>query len=112
MPAYIQFQPLESKTRGIDDGPGESKVSRNDRNAGKKSRSPNARAGGRRGRDGASFGRSQFHLNPLRQALFVALAIAGIAIGYGLGYLLKEEPAPAPQATAKPEAAKPTIALE
>ena len=86
----------------MDDGPEESKVSRNDRNAGKKSRSQNAGAGGRRGREGASFGRSQFRLNPLRQAFFVVLAIAGIAIGYGLGYLLKEKPAPTPQVAAKP----------
>ncbi len=86
-------------------------MSRNDRNTGKNSRSPNA-GGGRRGRGEASFRRSKFRLNPLRQAFFVALAIAGIAIGYGLGYLLKDEPAPAPQVTATPEAAKPMIAPE
>ncbi len=87
-------------------------MSRNDSNAGKNFRSP--KAGGRRGTGRASFDHPQFRLNPLRQAFFVALAIAGIAIGYGLGYLLKEEPAPAPapQAAAKPEAAKPTIAPE
>ena len=96
----------------MDDGPGESKVSRNYRNTNKNSRYLNVRNGGRRGRGGASFKRSQFRLNPLKQAFFVALAIAGIAIGYGLGFLLKDEPAPAPQVAAKPEAAKPMVAPE
>ncbi|MDA1091057.1 MAG: divergent polysaccharide deacetylase family protein [Proteobacteria bacterium] len=35
-------------------------------------------------------------MNPLRQAFFVALAIAGIAIGYGLGFVMKDSPAPPP----------------
>ena len=96
----------------MDDGPGESKVSRNYRNTDKNSRSLNERNGGRRGRGGASFKRSQFRLNPLKQAFFIALAIAGIAIGYGLGFLLKDEPAPAPQVAAKPEAATPIVAPE
>jgi len=48
----------------------------------------------------------------LRQAFFVALAVAGIAIGYGLGYLTKEEPAPAPSAAAKAETEKPMVVRE
>jgi len=36
--------------------------------------------------------RPKFRLNPLRQAFFVGLAIAGIAIGYGLGFVMKKPP--------------------
>lgn len=44
---------------------------------------------------GAPERRPQFRLNPLRQAFFVGLAVAGIAIGYGVGYLTKSDPQPA-----------------
>ena len=39
----------------------------------------------------------KFRLNPLRQAALVGLALAGIGIGYGLGYLSKEKAQPVKQ---------------
>jgi len=39
-------------------------------------------------------GRPEFRLNPKRQVFFVALALAGIAIGYGLGLLSKDSAGP------------------
>ena len=39
--------------------------------------------------------RPQLRLNPLRQAFFVGLAVAGIAIGYGVGILTETTPPPA-----------------
>jgi polysaccharide deacetylase 2 family uncharacterized protein YibQ len=92
----------------MDDGPGDSKVNRNNRNTGNYSRSPNAGDEGLRERGGGSFKRFQFRLNPLRQGFFVVLAITGIAIGYGLGFLLKDEPAPEPRVAAKPMVASET----
>ncbi len=44
---------------------------------------------------GAPGRRPQLRLNPLRQAFFVGLAVAGIAIGYGVGFLTKTTPPPA-----------------
>ena len=44
---------------------------------------------------GASRRQPEFRLNPKRQAFFVVLAVAGIAIGYGLGFLNKKSPPPA-----------------
>jgi uncharacterized protein len=43
---------------------------------------------------GNSRKRPEFRLNPKRQAFFVALALAGIAIGYGLGFLTKDSKRP------------------
>jgi len=42
--------------------------------------------------------------NPVRQAILVGLALAGIGVGYGLGYLLKENEPPSapPAASASP----------
>lgn len=39
--------------------------------------------------------RPRLRLKPLRQALFVGLAVAGIGIGYGVGFLMKTTPPPA-----------------
>ncbi len=59
----------------------------------------------------SAYRRPQFRLNPLRQAFFVGLAIAGIGIGYGLGFVMKDPPPPAlaketaqPAPEQKPEA--------
>lgn len=46
-------------------------------------------------KSGAPGRRSRFRLNPLRQAFFAGLAVAGIAIGYGVGYVAKTTPPPA-----------------
>ena len=56
--------------------------------------------------------RPQFRLNPLRQAFFVGLAVAGIAIGYGVGYLTKSEPPPLLPEGAQTQQGKPVRAYE
>ncbi|MCH8238206.1 MAG: hypothetical protein IIC06_08540, partial [Proteobacteria bacterium] len=58
---------------------------------------------GKKNRDGRT-SVPGFRLNPVRQAAFVCLALAGIAIGYGAGYWVKGDPPPASQeATDAPE---------
>ncbi len=73
------------------------KNSNRSRQAGKKNR------GGRNSEPG-------FRLNPVRQAAFVCLALAGIAIGYWIGYLAKGESPPAGQEATKTSATKPAPA--
>lgn len=60
-------------------------------------------------KSGAPGRRPQFRLNPLRQAFFVGLAVAGIAIGYGVGFLMKTTPPPAPPESVAPATLPPLL---
>ena len=60
-------------------------------------------------KSGAPGRRPRFRLNPLRQAFFVGLAVAGIAIGYGVGFLTKTTPPPAPSESAAPATRPPLL---
>ena len=60
-------------------------------------------------KSGAPGRRPQFRLNPLRQAFFVGLAVAGIAIGYGVGFLTKTTPPPAPPESVAPATLPPLL---
>ncbi len=76
---------------------------RNVRSVKKSDRSRRAGKKNRSGRDSEP----RFRLNPVRQAAFVCLALAGIAIGYGVGYLLKGESPPPKQEATEAPATKP-----
>ena len=58
---------------------------------------------------GASRGRPEFRLNPKRQVFFVLLAVAGIAIGYGLGLLSKDSSQPPATENEQPVAIKKSL---
>lgn len=60
-------------------------------------------------KSGAPGRRPQFRLNPLRQAFFIGLAVAGIAIGYGIGFLTKTTPPPAPSESVAPATLPPLL---
>ena len=60
-------------------------------------------------KSGAPGRRPHFRLNPLRQAFFVGLALAGIAIGYGVGFLTKTTPPPVPSESAAPATLPPLL---
>ncbi|MCH7937557.1 MAG: divergent polysaccharide deacetylase family protein [Proteobacteria bacterium] len=60
-------------------------------------------------KSGAPGRRPRLRLNPLRQAFFVGLAVAGIAIGYGVGFLTKTTPPPAPSESAAPATLPPLL---
>ncbi len=66
------------------------------RNARSAKNSNRSRQAGKKNRGGRS-SEPGFRLNPVRQAAFVCLALAGIAIGYWVGYLVKGESPPTGQ---------------
>ena len=60
-------------------------------------------------KSGAPGRRPPLRLNPLRQAFFIGLAVAGIAIGYGVGYLAKTTPPPPTPESAAPATLPPLL---